>query len=179
MRRMIAATLVLIPVLAHAQASTTTEAKPSNASATLMAKSTPPAPPAAAKADVSPAKDSITVHETVTTQPDPAFLSEAMHDGGSISYTLIGSGEQIVAPKLVHVVSTTLPVDEIAVSRDVVVHLTVDQHGVPQNLKIARSADAIVDQRTLEAVSQYRFTPATIDNMSVPADVTIDVKIQK
>jgi outer membrane biosynthesis protein TonB len=55
----------------------------------------------------------------------------------------------------------------------------VDAYGFPRNLSIVRSAGAVVDKKVLDAMSQYRFTPATLDNKPVDAAVTISIKIEK
>jgi TonB family protein len=185
MRLMTVATLVLIPVLAHAQASNSTEAKPSQASATLLAKATPPAALAGSKAHTTD-EGPLTVvrYETVKEQVDPLFFNQTLREGGTLSFTLYGDlkdqpNAEAVGPKLIHIESTELPKSELNVASDVTVRLTVDQHGVPQNMKIINSADAVVNERTLAAVSQYRFKPATVDNLAVPADVTIEVKIKQ
>ncbi len=44
--------------------------------------------------------------------------------------------------------------------------MTVDATGTPTNLKIVKSAGADLDRNVLEAVGQYRFTPATVDNQA-------------
>jgi len=181
MRRMIAATLVLIPVMAHAQATTTAEPKASQASATLVAKATPPAPFGAAKgADTTTSVRPNLVHETISTTVDPYFLNEALREGGEVSYTLLGTNDNnAIAPRLIHVVNTQLPQNQLTAASDVTVHLTVDALGVPHNLKIERSANEVVNAKTLEAVSQYRFAAAKINNIPAEADVTVEVKIQK
>lgn len=181
MRRMIAATLVLIPVLAHAQAGTTSEPKASQASVTLVAKATPPTAPGAAKgANATTSVRPKTVHETISTTVDPYFMNDALRQGGEITYTLGGNEDGLaVAPRLIHAVSTQLPQDQLASASDVTVHMTVDTLGVPHNLKIERSANDVVDEKTLEAVSQYRFAPAKANDMPSKADVTVEIKIQK
>ena len=40
------------------------------------------------------------------------------------------------------------------------------------------AAGSEMDQKTLQAVSQYRFTPATLNNRPVEAEVTVEVKVQ-
>jgi len=151
MRRMIAATLVLIPVMAHAQATTTAEPKASQASATLVAKATPPAPFGAAKgADTTTSVRPNLVHETISTTVDPYFLNEALREGGEVSYTLLGTNDNnAIAPRLIHVVNTQLPQNQLTAASDVTVHLTVDALGVPHNLKIERSANEVVNAKTL------------------------------
>ena len=184
MRRIFVATLVLIPVLAHAQASNSTQPKPSQNSATLLAKATPPAPFAASN-NAAPAANS----GAVATNSLPANVVivqanlqdsdyAAIQQDGTISHTFSGGINQATAPQLVHVVDTDLAPQELAAGSDVAVHMTVDAKGVPQNIKIAKASNPVVAQKTLAAVSQYRFKPATVNYLAVPDDVTVDIKIK-
>jgi len=174
MRRITIATLVLIPVLAHAQASTST--KPSQNSATLLAKATPPA--ALAPSTNSSAADvatSVVPMDVIVHQAEP--VDDAVD--GSISYSFGDTpNSATTAPQLVHIVTADLAPQQIVAGSDVTVHLTVDRNGVPQNIKLDHATDPAIAQKTLAAVSQYRFKPATHNFLTVPADVTIDVKIK-
>jgi hypothetical protein len=180
MRRIFVATLVLIPVLAHAQASNTTDSKPSQNSATLLAKATPPAPFNAPKNAAPAAKASAADAETV---PANVVIHQADSDDdamlrtSAVTYSF-GGVNQASAPQLVHVVETELAPAELATASDVAVHLTVDANGVPQNLKITKTTNPVIAQKTLAAVSQYRFKPATVNYLAVPEDVTLDIKIK-
>jgi TonB family protein len=89
---------------------------------------------------------------------------------------------QSSAPRLTRAVEVQLSDKELAAQpaeTSVVVRATVDANGSPRNLTVAHSAGATLDKRALEAVSQYRFVPATRDNEPVEAPVTISIKIQK
>jgi TonB family protein len=72
---------------------------------------------------------------------------------------------------------------------DVMVVLTVDADGMPQNVRVARSlADKVapkdrkaalsLDEKAIEAVQKYRFKPATRDGNPVAAEIHIDVNFQ-
>lgn len=180
MRRILFATLVLIPVLANAQASNSTEPKPSQNSATLLAKATPPAPFAGAKnaapaATASATETEILPSNVIIHQADLA--DTASQYGSTVSYSF-GSGNKSTAPQLVHVVETNLAPSEIGAASDVAIHLTVDANGLPQNLKVTKATDPVIAQKTLAAVSQYRFKPATVNYLAVAQDVTLDIKIK-
>ena len=184
MRRILVATLVLIPVLAHAQASNSTE-QATQAPATLVAKATPPAPMAPAKS-ATPASESVAssatslpVHVVIhQITPDDDYTTDALQKGGTISYSFNDVNSKSTEPELIHVVQADLAPQQLANGSDVTVHLTVDAHGVPQNIKVIKATDSVVAQKTIAAVSQYRFKPATRDYLAIPADVSIDVKIK-
>jgi TonB family protein len=175
MRRLILSALVLLPVLASAQTSTST-ATPSSA-ATLQAKLTPPAafrPAIAAAAAPNAADIMVPVHETVIDRSGDTPNS-------SIGYTFADS--RPTAPRLLHSVPMQLSLKDMRTeantTTDIVVHLTVNADGTPANMVIAHSGGAALDPRALEAVAQYRFQPATEDNVPVASTATIAFKLKK
>lgn len=62
-------------------------------------------------------------------------------------------------------------------SGDVQVYLVVDTAGNPQHISIVRPAGLGLDEDVVEAVSRYRFRPATQNGRPVPVDLYIDVNI--
>jgi TonB family protein len=54
----------------------------------------------------------------------------------------------------------------------------IDVNGVPQNVRVVRSLEPGLDQKALEAVSQYRFRPAMKGGHPVPVMITIEVHFQ-
>jgi len=178
MRRIVIATLVLIPVLANAQASTST--KPSQNSATLVAAANPPAAltssnNSASSVDVatSAVPMSVVIH-----QATPVADADA---SGTIFYSFgtDQSASSTTVPQLIHVVNPDLAPQQLVEGSDVTVHLTVDRNGVPQNITVDHATDPIIARKTIAAISQYRFKPAMRNLLAVPADVTVDVKIKQ
>jgi TonB family protein len=180
MRRIILTALVLLPVLAHAQASQTSTATAGQ----LQAKVAPPAgirPATAPKAaTTAPAADASEVMVPVSEHiiERNAYSLEST-DSGSISYTVLG-GDPVIAAKLVQTTPIALSLKELrseTLAQPVVVHLTVDKQGLPRNLTVLHSAGAAIDKRALTAVSQYRFKPATQDGLPIESVVTVEIKI--
>jgi TonB family protein len=61
-------------------------------------------------------------------------------------------------------------------TRTVVVQMWIDSAGVPTNLKVSRSSgDRAFDDSALDAVSKYRFRPASENNQPVPVEMKIEV----
>jgi TonB family protein len=144
MRRVIVATLLLSPMLLHAQAN-------------------------------SPAKTQTSTLQSKLVQP-AAFGSEPDHTAGTATSLRISTG--VNAPKLVHTVDVESDADFTAAARferTAVVSLTVDPSGKPSDLKIVQSVNPIMDKNVLAAVSQYRFTPGTLDNQPVSIPVNLSV----
>jgi len=191
MRRMILTSLVLIPVLAHAQAGTPTGPKPSTSSAMVQAELTQPTALAeVAAATTVPARIAAVntashagVREFIQTQMTETPIDAALRKGGTLEYAFAGSEPvESTAPIVTRAVEVNLTQPELAEQptvTKVAIHATVDAYGYPRNLSVAQSAGAAVDRKALEAISQYRFKPATVDNKPVDAAVTIAIKIQK
>jgi hypothetical protein len=201
MRRMILIPLVLLPVLAHAQASTPIEPKPFTSSAnlraagvsgdgstslgwklTLAANPAPAAP--AGSTTLNNAADHAAFRELVQTRMTDDFADAALRRGGTLEYVMYGGGTptESTSPSLTRAVEIDLSQQELAAQptlTNVVVQATVDIYGFPRNLAVAHSAGAVLDKKALAAVSQYRFKPATLDNRPVDAAVLITIKIQK
>jgi TonB family protein len=188
---MILTSLVLLPVLAHAQAGTPTGPKPSTSSAMTQAELTQPKPLAeVAAATAVPARVAAVntmnhtgVREFVQTQMTENPIDAALRKGGTLEYAFAGSGLLVsTAPIVTRAVEVDLTQPELAEQpavTKVAIHATVDAYGYPRNLSVAQSAGAAVDRKALEAISQYRFKPATLDNKPVDAAVTISIKIEK
>ena len=63
-------------------------------------------------------------------------------------------------------------------SGNVQVFLTVDAAGKPSNLWVYRGVGHGLDRSAVNAVSQYRFRPATCHGTPIPVDLYIDVNFQ-
>ena len=110
MRRMILTSLVLVPVMAHAQAATSTEPQPSTSSAMVAGLAQPAelAMNAAAKAAAPAASIAAmntsthaTIREVVQTRMAENFMDAALLKGGTLEYAMMGSvPAQSSAPKV-------------------------------------------------------------------------------
>lgn len=196
MRRMILTSLVLLPVMAHAQAGTAIEHQPSTSSATeaeltlptglaklaIEAASTKAAAPSAAIATLGAANHAM-IREFVQTKMTDDFADAALMKGGTLEYVLMGSAPaETFAPKVTRAVEVSLTPQELAEQpavTNVVVHAIVDVNGVPRNVAVTKSGGSVIDRKVIDAVSQYRFTPATEDNKPTWASVSISIKIEK
>jgi TonB family protein len=194
MRRMILASLVLIPAMAHAELGTAIEGGASaSSSTTLEARLSRPAsfgsPAFAAALDKAAASGKIVLsnkggfRQTVKASVPSDFTEASMREGGTLGYTLMGSAPvETSLPRIVETASVELTPDQLAVQpavSDVAVRLTVDENGLPRNLFVVHSAGKAVDQQALKAIAQYRFKPATMDNQPVVSQMTLAVKIEK
>jgi len=61
----------------------------------------------------------------------------------------------------------------------VVLSLNVDEKGKPQDVQIVNPTNKILDERILEAVRQFHFSPARLDDQPVPVDLTLNVVVKR
>ena len=150
MRKVIVATLALTPMLLHAQANSPAQDQSSGTSTTLQSK---------------------------LVQPKDLISSDADHGTAHVATSRISTG--VVAPKLISTVQ--IESDLMATprgfnfERKTVVAMMVDATGKPSDLKILRSLGPAMDRNVLAAVSQYRFTPGTLDGQ--PANVPVNLEV--
>jgi len=62
------------------------------------------------------------------------------------------------------------------ISGECVIGLTVDIHGIPQNVHIVTSLEPTLDENAVDAVRKWRYTPAMIKGNAVPFESTIKIK---
>jgi TonB family protein len=58
------------------------------------------------------------------------------------------------------------------------ISVSVDAHGMPQNLRIVKGLEPSLDANALTAVSKYRFTPAMNNGVPVPVMITVTVNFR-
>jgi hypothetical protein len=150
MRKVIVATLALSPMLLHAQANSPAQTSPASSSTTLQSTLISSNDFRASAAD----------HSTVTSVP-----------------LRISTG--VIAPKLVYTIAVESDSDLIPrgfnVDRKTVIGMVVDATGKPSDLKVVRSLGPVMDKNVLYAVSQYRFTPGTLDGEPAVVPVNLEV----
>lgn len=61
---------------------------------------------------------------------------------------------------------------------EVVLQLNLDEKGMAQSVQVIKSLRPDLDARVVEAVKQFRWKPATLDNKAVPVDMTLNVVLQ-
>lgn len=57
--------------------------------------------------------------------------------------------------------------------------LTVDQNGVPQNIRVVKSLNHDWDAEVIDAVRQFHFRPGSMDNNPIPMDMNLTVNITR
>ncbi len=114
--------------------------------------------------------------------PAAAKASNSM-DGAATTTTPVQVSTGVIAPVLIGSPSLKLPAsypsEDFPAGYLLGVTLTVDENGQPQNIRVVNSYDAFLDAYVLNAVRQFRFRPATLDNQTVPVDLTLNVEVER
>jgi Gram-negative bacterial TonB protein C-terminal len=150
MRKVIAATLALSPMLLHAQANSPAKTQSPSSSTTLQSKLAEPAelsgseaPRVTAPVRVSTGVGAPKLVHTVTIESDSEMIPTGFTS-----------------------------------ERSTVVEMTVDATGKPSELKILKSLGPVMDHNVLAAVGQYRFTPGTLDGAPTAVPVNLHVVLR-
>jgi TonB family protein len=123
----------------------------------------------------SPAKTQTSAATTLRSE----LVAPALTGSDSVGTTTsvrISTG--VNAPKLIHTVAIESDSSENPFERTAIVSMTVDPSGKPTDLKIVQSVNPVMDRNVLAAVSQYRFTPGTLDNQptAIPVNLAVVLK---
>ena len=110
-----------------------------------------------------------------------AFSTTKSSDNATHNTTSVRVSTGVVAPKLIrsaYLPSVDAAHEQIAASdRLVVLEMIVDETGKPTNLKVVQSADADLDAKVLNAVSQYQYKPGTLDGQPAAVPVRLEVTL--
>ncbi|HEX3570258.1 MAG TPA: energy transducer TonB [Acidobacteriaceae bacterium] len=88
----------------------------------------------------------------------------------------------VVKPKLIHTVAirqdTVSVVSLGRIMRSAAVSMIIDENGKPTDLKMLMTAGPDLDANILEAVSQYRFLPATVSGQKIAMPLNLYIEFQ-
>ena len=87
----------------------------------------------------------------------------------------------VVGPKLISEPAFKVSQGDFAGNPElkiVIVRFRVDESGKTQNIRLLQSVNSIVDERVVQAVSKYRFIPATLDGNKVARDINLQVNFE-
>ena len=89
-------------------------------------------------------------------------------------------GPNVSAPQVLHSAEPEFSQEarRKKVSGSVVLHLIVDEQGLPQNITVVHGLGSGLDEKAIEAVKQYRFRPAMRQGQPVKVEINIDVNFQ-
>lgn len=86
-------------------------------------------------------------------------------------------GGDVTAPKLIHKVDPGYSPEpkRDKIQGTVLLSLVISAEGQPQNIHVARSLNPDLDKNAVEAVSQWKFQPATKDGVPVPVEANMEI----
>jgi TonB family protein len=88
----------------------------------------------------------------------------------------------VKSPVVLDTAEINLPqgmLDSLPAGAQVGVELTVDQHGIPENIRVVKSLNSSMDASVIDAVRQFRFRPGTMDNKPIPVDLNLTLTITR
>ena len=147
MRTILMATLALAPVLVHAQSQS-------------------PAQPRGVNAPVLESK----------------LLTPSAADGAAAAApNAVRPTYNLLQPKLIKWTNITEDEHNWNAPRNqmssVTVSMTVTEKGVPTDLKIVESENALLNRGVLDAVANYRFTPGSLDSKPIAVPFLLKVRV--
>jgi TonB family protein len=151
MRKVIAATLALTPMLLHAQANSPAQTQSSPSSNNLQSKLVEP--------------KELNASEAVAHTATPLRVSTGVV-APKLVYTVSVESDTDLSPR------------GFTIDRKTVVEMVVDATGKPSNLKILQSLGPVMDHNVLAAVSRYRFSPGTLDGQPTSVPVNLEVVLR-
>ncbi len=108
-----------------------------------------------------------------------APVTRSEDDASAPTSRLISTG--VTSPRLVYSKHIDLPADELPAymggSAKIALKIKLDETGSPTNIRVLHSINPEVDARVVEAVQQFRWAPALLNNKPVPIDLTLNVEI--
>jgi TonB family protein len=88
----------------------------------------------------------------------------------------------VTPPQLIHSVDLDSVHNNLARNmaqgQTMVIDMTVDKAGKPEDLHVQKSIDEFTDQGVIEAVSQYRFKPGTLNGSPISVPVVLHYVIE-
>jgi protein TonB len=88
-------------------------------------------------------------------------------------------GEGITPPRLIRQVNPEYSGKKgVGVKGSVAIALVVNSKGIPENPKVVQGLDPDIDKSAVEAIKQWRFSPAQKDKKPVAVKVTVEVQFR-
>ncbi len=112
--------------------------------------------------------------------PAAAVASQPVKDASApTSAPTVSTG--FIAPTILHTTDVIVSPDFAATLRGdstVVLTLNLDEQGNPADIHVIQSANPYLDAGVVDAVRQFRWHPAILDNQPVPTDLTLTLNVE-
>jgi protein TonB len=114
--------------------------------------------------------------------PAAAVASQPVKDDTSASTQVRPVSTGFTAPTLLHttdiIVSQDLASKMLGDSK-VVLQLNLDEQGKPADIQIINSVNPTLDADVVDAVRQFRWRPAKLDNQPISTGLTLNVLVKR
>ncbi|MGD0302704.1 MAG: energy transducer TonB [Bryobacteraceae bacterium] len=109
-------------------------------------------------------------------QAASASPAQSKGDDGDKEEEIYYLGPDVVPPRIVKQIAPRRSTNRgVRVVGSVTVALVVSSKGMPKDVRVVKGLDPDVDQSTVEAVEQWRFTPAQKDGKPVAVRISLDI----
>ena len=112
-----------------------------------------------------------------------AVASSPATDAAAASTSTLRVSTEVTPAEVVYAPHITLPEDGTAQGfpniAEIVVHMNVDETGKAQDVKVVRSLYPTLNEHVVDAVRQFRFRPAKLDDQAVPVDMNLKIQLQR
>ncbi len=113
--------------------------------------------------------------------PAAAVASQPVKDASaSTQDRRVSTG--VIAPNLIHTTDIIVSPEFAATLQDdskVVLKLNLDAQGKPEDIQVINSTDPTLDAGVVDAVRQFRWRPAKLDNQPVATDMLLNVVVKR
>jgi TonB family protein len=114
--------------------------------------------------------------------PAAAVASQPAKEDGSAPTPAPPISSGVTAPRILRSTDVQVSSDIAATLRGdstVVLQLNLDQQGKPADIQVVKSINPILDADVIDAVRQFRWSPATLNKLPVATDLTLNVVVQR
>jgi protein TonB len=116
--------------------------------------------------------------------PDLGTPNELPSVGTPANYSVGSNG--VYPPRMLYTVSPAAADQSAVIKKNgkkhfegiCVLGLTVDTNGIPGNIRVVRSVGPELDRKAMEAVSQYRFMPATRKGQPIAVQINLEINFR-
>jgi len=88
----------------------------------------------------------------------------------------------VIAPNLIHTTDIMVSSDLASTFQDdskFVLKFNLDEQGKPEDIQIINSTNPTLDSEVVDAVRQFRWRPAKLDNQPVATDMVLNVLVKR
>jgi hypothetical protein len=89
----------------------------------------------------------------------------------------------VTSPHLVYAPHISILADELPMTMvnpaTVVLQVKLDETGSPTQIQVLRAINQTVDARVVDGVRRFRWSPAVLNNRTVPSVLTLNVEVQR